>query len=190
MAPYLDKPLSVGIVSIDTGSINLGVAYSIFDYQTGIQQVMFATTFKIQSVVKHNNCNIYDDSTNTLKNTNAVFNLILSVCQTYNPDVVVAEAAFLGSFANAFASLSVILNAIESACFVYDYDVGYATIDPPTVKNSVGVTGRSSDKDDMRRAVQAHPSINLGTIDLSLLDEHAVDAIAIGYSYYALTTRR
>lgn len=190
MTPYLDKPLRLGVLSIDTGSINLGVSYSIFDYQTGLQHVMFATTFRIQSVIKHDACNPYGTGTNRLQSTSAIYDLILSVCQTYQPDVVVAEASFMGRFPTAFASLSLALNAIEAAALTYDYDVGYATIDPPTVKNAVGVTGRSSEKDDMRVAVQAHPSIILGTIDLALLDEHAVDAIAIGYSYYTLTTSR
>lgn len=188
MIPYLDKPLSLGVVSIDTGSINLGVSYSVFDYQTGIQHVVFATTLKIQSVIKQGSCSLHSAATNRLQSTNAIFDLILSVCQRYNPDVVVAEASFMGRFPTAFASLSLALNAIERACFAYDYDVGYATIDPPTVKNAVGVTGRSSDKEDMRQAIEAHPNIHLGNIDLAYLDEHAVDAIAIGYSYFTLTT--
>lgn len=188
MMPYLDKPLSVGILSIDTGSISLGVSYSVFNYQTGIQEVVMSTTFKIQTVIRHGECNYNHAATNNMNNTAAIYNVINSLCQTYQPDIVVAEASFLGRFPTAFASLTLALNAIERACYDYDIDVGFATIDPPTVKNCVGVTGKSSDKEDMRQAVQSHPFINLGIIDISLLDEHAIDSIAIGYSYYRLTT--
>lgn len=188
MIPYLDKPLTVGILSIDTGSISLGVSYSVFDYRTGIQQVVISTTFKIQSVINHGDCRFNTAATTNMQKTDAIYNVIRSMCHTYQPDIVVAEASFLGRFPTAFASLTLALNAIERACYDYDADVGYATIDPITVKNSIGVKGKGTDKEDMRRAVQAHPSIHLGVIDLALLDEHAIDSIAIGYCYYRLTT--
>jgi hypothetical protein len=53
-------------------------------------------------------------------------------------------------------------------------------------KNANGVKGGSRDKEDMRKAIIANPSI-VSTKDFNLLDEHSIDSIGIGYCYFRKT---
>ena len=182
----IDKELTLRVLSIDPGFNNLGVAFNLLNYKTGIHVVDFCTTFHIPRIAK-----IYEESciahcTNSMVNVSSVKNLISSLLHTYQPDVVVCEAAYLGRFANAFVSLSLCLHAIEKATFDYDYDVGYVTFDPASVKNSVGVKGNSKDKEDMRVAIMANLNI-VSAIDFNSLDEHSIDSIGIGHCYFTRT---
>ena len=185
MHKKLFKPLSVRVVSIDPG-MNMGICVSNLDFTQQKQEVLFVDTFYIDKKKKGFEDKPYGLASNALINTQTIRKLIGDVLQEYQPDVVICEAAFLGKFPQACASLCLCLNAIETAVFDYDYDVGFYTFDPPTVKNAMGVYGRSKDKDDMQKALMKNERI-ISEKDLSVLDEHSVDSICVGHCYFKLT---
>lgn len=181
----LNKPLSVRVLSIDPG-MNMGITMSILDFNTMEQTVLFCDTFKIEKERRGYESSNVGLASNALINTHTIRKLIGDILHENQPDVVICEAAFLGRFPQAFASLCLCLNAIETAVYDYDYDVGFYTFDPPSVKVAMGVSGKSKDKDDMHKALLSNSRIK-STIDLSLLDEHAVDSICVGHCYFKLT---
>lgn len=185
MHKKLFKPLSVRVVSIDPG-MNMGITASVLNFNTEEQHVLFVDTFQIEKEKRGFESEQYSLASNALVNTQTIRKLIGDVLQEYQPDVVICEAAFLGRFPQAFASLCLCLNAIETAVYDYDCDVGFYTFDPPTVKNAMGVSGRSKDKDDMHKALMKNERIK-SEQDLSVLDEHAVDSICVGHCYFKLT---
>lgn len=178
------KPLDVRVLSIDPG-MTMGVTMSILDFNKQIQTVLFSDTFKIDKEKRQHEFSEVALGTNSVINTHTIRHLIKTILEEYQPDIVICEASFLGRFPQAFASLTLCINAIETAVYAYDYDVGFYTFDPPTIKQAMGVKGNSKDKDDMRDALLANKQI-VSEEDLSLLDEHAVDSVCIGYCYFKM----
>lgn len=186
MNKVLTKPLDVRVLSIDPGFTMMGVAFSILDYTNLQQHVEFCQTFKIGNEVKQYADSNLSQATNSLLNTHAVRELVKSLLKEYQPDIVICEAAYLNRFPQAFASLSLCLNAIETAVYYYDYDVGFYTFDPATIKVSMGVKGNNGDKDAMTAALLSNDRIT-SEVDLTTLDEHSVDSICIGHCYFRHT---
>lgn len=185
MYKSLNKPLTVRVLSIDPGN-NMGITVSELDFNTQLQTVLFCNTFDIDKVKRRFENDYIALGSNAVNRTHAIKYLVGGLLNDYQPDVVICEAAFLGRFPQAFASLCLCLNAIETAVFDYDYDVGFYTFDPPTVKVAMGVYGKSKEKDDMRNALLKNTRIK-SEQDLTLLDEHAVDSICVGHCYFKLT---
>jgi hypothetical protein len=59
--------------------------------------------------------------------------------------------------------------------------MNFDTIDPSTIKKSIGVKGNSGDKELMREAVR---KITNNSVPVDIMDEHSIDSIAIGYAWY------
>lgn len=108
---------------------------------------------------------------------------LLDYFTDFKPDFVICESPFMGRFPAAFAALVEITNMIKQALFKHDQFNKVIFIDPSNVKKTIGVKGRSSDdKDLVKKALIAnHDIINLTNYNLSLLDEHSIDSIAVAY---------
>lgn len=179
------KPI-IRVVSIDPGFTMLGVAVSTLDYNTHKQELLYCETFKVSSVTRQYEHHDICSGTSRVINTFAICNLMRSILQEHQPDIIICEAAYLNRFPLAFVSLSLCLNAIESAAYGYDNDIGFYTFDPATIKNANGVKGNSGDKDAMTQSLLSNEHIQT-QIDLTELDEHSVDAVCIGFCYFKLT---
>jgi hypothetical protein len=94
---------------------------------------------------------------------------------------VVSESPYMGRFPQAFGALTECMAAMRNALYVHNPNRALHTIDPSTIKKSVGVSGKSGDKELMRQAVQR---IAGSMVNVDWLDEHAIDSIAVGYAWY------
>jgi Holliday junction resolvasome RuvABC endonuclease subunit len=73
---------------------------------------------------------------------------------------------------------------------VYDHrpDAGFSRHDPSSVKKAVGTHANSGEKLDMKASIaRLWPTLNT-KVDLETLDQHAIDAIAVGYASYHKST--
>jgi Holliday junction resolvasome RuvABC endonuclease subunit len=102
---------------------------------------------------------------------------------TYLPIAVVSESPFYSSrHPQAFEALLEVVAAIRQALFDYDPNMTLDLIDPPSAKKAVGAPGNAG-KDDVHNAVLRLHDLNYsGIVPLECLDEHSIDAIAVGYS--------
>lgn len=107
---------------------------------------------------------------------------LLSYLFAYQPFLVVSEAPFFSrKFPMAFAALVRTVSAVQQAVNDYRSTMSLHLIDPPTIKNAVGAAGNAG-KTDMRTAVLGLPDLQYsGDVALAQLDEHSVDALAVGY---------
>lgn len=100
---------------------------------------------------------------------------------------VASECPYMGRFPQAYAALTECLTSIRSAVHDYDPTLVLHEIDPATVKMNVNVNGKSGDKQLMTNAVteliKTGRILNTGLVNIGLLDEHAIDAIAVGYAH-------
>ena len=177
-----EKPEPFRIVSIDPGSDTLGLAHFDYDFNTRLLSLV-----EVETLQGHRNAKIDPEFAETHGNRIARLRSHRRVLERYftrvKPHKVISEAPFMGQHAAAYAALVECIAYIRFALEYYDDTVPLVLIDPPTVKNGVGAPG-NADKDRMRQAVleaSKHPPfINPSRIDLTVLDEHSIDAIAVG----------
>lgn len=172
------------VLALDPGSHNTGFAKWEWDFES--------PTFRLE-----------DAFTRVLKDTNPTYNAIRElhglkiarmhemadqiseVIQDFRPHAIVCESNFMGRFAAAFAALTEAVAVIRNVVYTYDRYMPLNQIDPITVKKAVGVVidrKKKSDKEDVRRALAKRTDIEW-CVDLNSLDEHGVDASAIGLWY-------
>lgn len=97
---------------------------------------------------------------------------------------VVSESPYLGRFANSFQSLVECLCYIQNGIFVNTSEFPLALLDPTTVKRAVGAP-KSKDKDAVKNAVMKLSWVTYAVPGLlNELDEHGVDAIAVGLARF------
>ena len=58
----------------------------------------------------------------------------------------------------------------------------FMTFEPSVIKKANGVSGNSSNKDDITKALLANKNI-IPCEDITLFDEHSADSVAIGFCY-------
>lgn len=115
-------------------------------------------------------------------------NLLELFCAT-QPTWIACESPFINRRRpNAYGALVEVICAIRYAVFQYDVWCQLSMFDPPTVKKAVGVSGKTGGPDGkrlMQKAVLEMPIFCYnGEIPIELLDEHAIDALAVAYTQY------
>jgi len=118
-------------------------------------------------------------SSNRLVRTASLFNKLLINC---NPLAICFEKPFIhGMFKGAFASLNAMTNTFLLSAKQFNPDLHVSWFSPAEVKKAIGgKAGRnSSGKDDMLTLASNHPLIK-EHLDASQLNEHTIDALAIG----------
>lgn len=102
--------------------------------------------------------------------------------QYFQPNALICESPFLGRFPQAFEALVECKASIRSAVYQYDRTMPLETVDPPSAKIAVGVSGKSKNKDDVKWAILRLPNFrNQSGKTIAELDEHSTDSIAVGY---------
>ena len=87
----------------------------------------------------------------------------------------------------AYGALLEVLTIIHSAILEYNYGILFKKIEPLLVKKCVGA-GTMKGKLDVKACIKKIPIVmNVLVNDIEHLDEHAIDAIAIGYSFLKLS---
>lgn len=172
------------IMSIDPGAANMGV--SIMDYNPYrnhfTSRLVHTINFEAVAVMLYGHYRAFQPDRQL--RMMSIQHAIGRYLSAWTPDVIVSEAPFMRDKVQAFASLTECIAHIKTAAFNYSPLLEVVTIDPPTVKRSVGVPGNSGDKTLMHSAVLKLPNLTNSTgMDFQLLDEHSVDSIAVGYAY-------
>lgn len=168
------------ILSIDPGTDTLGVSVIEVDLVTRIPAVIEVLTFK-----SGKNVRLYPELEDNFGTRYTKLEIhrqcLVKLIYSYRPDIVICESPYLGRFPNAFEALIQCLGMIQSAVSEYDPWLVLETIDPSTVKKIVGVKGKGSLKDVVKECVLNLRGLeNRSGKDLTLCDEHSIDAIAVG----------
>lgn len=107
-----------------------------------------------------------------------------NILYTVNPILVVCESPFYNpSMPNAYASLVQIIEAIQLTCIEFNNNIIFTLIEPLLMKKTIGA-GMMTGKIDVKLSVTNTKNImEKLLVDINILDEHSIDAIAITYSY-------
>lgn len=173
------------ILAIDPSSNCTGVAIFEVDDYTGDIVSIVADTIEVNKLVYDPDVEeLHSDKMNRLIKLEYKFNQILD---EYNPQVVVIEGSFYNpTRPNAFKSLSEVISLLHRASIEHNKNVPFITLSPKTIKNSINslvVTDKG--KDVIKDSIKLIPEIyNLVCNFIDKLDNHGIDAIAVGYAFF------
>jgi Holliday junction resolvasome RuvABC endonuclease subunit len=162
------------IVSIDPGT-NIGISIMTIDCIT-FEVVAIETR-----VVTLNNYTYADDSSDRLLEKLIHLNKVCyEIAYSYSPIAIFVESAFLNMrFPKAVIQLSQFIATIETTFIQALPMIKIFRYPPKYVKKLISEYGGAT-KDGMLDAINKIPNIGM-LINTSLLTEHEVDAVAIGY---------
>lgn len=171
---------SYQLLSIDPGS-RKGLGMSVTQVSENKLTVVYSTTINVLDVMKHNEM----DETHS-ERMRAITWIVKSMVRAWSVDDVVSESAYFRRFVHPYKTLVEVISAIERAyadCFLSG---SLQTVDPKTVKTTLGLIGDVRDKSLVKNAltVSREDLIIPPEIFFDSLDEHAVDSIAIAYAYF------
>lgn len=168
------------ICCVDPGTDTLGIGYLDIDLDTYAIRVYDVKTIKASIRQRHLDPH-REIQGNRYVNVLTLQDYVLRSMLTLRPHIFIAEAPYSGRFATAFEALVECHIRLRDAVMEYDPSMTYFTIDPKSVKKFVGAMVHKATKDNMKESVIKLHDIDWGEFDPNLLDEHSIDAIAVGY---------
>ncbi|MNF35468.1 Crossover junction endodeoxyribonuclease RuvC [compost metagenome] len=175
--PESNEPLRV--LSIDPGSYNTGIAHWHWDIGTLPYDMVNAYTLKFPDSDKRYN-KIREMGTDRIARLYHLDDSLGDILEEFRPHMVICESNYKGRFADAYATLVECVAVIRNVLYRYDPTMPLLMVDPMSAKKAAGVVGKFKDKMDVTRALKKRTDIVWG-VDIDTLDEHSVDAVAIGY---------
>lgn len=171
------------LLGIDPGSSNLGISIYKLDFQTLAIKESFAFTISAKDTGFYNRytSDVFGDKIARLQ---AMKNELASVFRTYSPSIIMCESPFFNRFTpNAYAILIEVVNLIQETVWEYNYQIPFFKIDPPTAKRAVGAKGNAKKEEMTQAIIEIKDRLKLRNNPLEL-DEHSIDALAIGHYGY------
>jgi Holliday junction resolvasome RuvABC endonuclease subunit len=175
--PESNEPLRV--LSIDPGSYNTGIAHWHWDIGTTSFHMVDSYTLKFPDSDKRY-CKIREMGTDRIARLYHLDDSLGDILEEFRPHMVICESNYKGRFADAYATLVECVAVIRNVLYRYDPTMPLLMVDPMSAKKAAGVVGKFKDKMDVTRALKKRTDIVWG-VDIDSLDEHSVDAVAIGY---------
>jgi Holliday junction resolvasome RuvABC endonuclease subunit len=175
-----DDSDTVTILSIDPGTIRLG--FSIIKLSIKDLEIVEAFAWTIEATrlefYKEDVVLVHGEKFARIIAIKKMFKYVL---EFYRPLSVVCESPFFNmTRPSAAGPLYELLATIEQTVFEWDDQKPLYKVEPKTVKKAVGASANAK-KDEVRVAVSKVPELQCACLDF--LDEHAIDAIAVGYAY-------
>lgn len=175
------------IVSIDPGSTTLGVA--IIDYHPFTMEIVKSFSFTLNVGRMPLNTDTIEKHSDRYARIFMLMDLLVEIFIRYSPNHIVSESPFLKKrFPLAFAVLTEVVLCIRMAVKRYDAAMRLDMVEPSKAKAAVGavITKGKEQKEPVRLALLAKLKElcfdrELSDTDFELLDEHSIDAIAVGY---------
>lgn len=169
------------VVGIDPGTENLGFSVLDLSLQDGSRTVTYTETLHSQKLLSMYRVEEDVHGTRTAR-LMALEDRLFLLFEQWQPHAICSEAPYMGRFPQAFAALTECVSYVRRAVCRYDRYIPLDVVDPPTAKKAVGVlVKRGVTKDDVTVAIARLPLVYASGIDLSTLDEHQVDALAVAY---------
>lgn len=167
------------ILALDPGTDTMGVAFFELCFESKKIHLTYATTYSADRYA-----NLEGSAWAALGNRLAKLQWhdenLTKLLHQWRPHVVASEAPFMGRFPQAYAALVQCCNVISNAVYWYDPSQFVWFVDPPTAKGAVGALVRKGSKENVQESVRSLKDLDV-LVDLTTLDEHAYDAVAVGY---------
>jgi Holliday junction resolvasome RuvABC endonuclease subunit len=180
----IDHTNKYRVIAIDPSTNQTGITVIEVDLSNGNMVICFSKTFKRNDLLRGHQwmADVHGDrETAVYCYGEALKQLLL----TWEPSAVAIEAPFLSRLPQAFKALTEIVTTFRNVILEWDSTVPVEYVDPPTVKKAMGVSGGSSDKNDMLVALKNTklPIFYGPNVNIEEMTEHEIDATAVGVHY-------
>lgn len=167
------------ICGIDPGTNHLGFAVLNYSIMDGSITAISAWTVNSNHLHTSNDIIIDTHGERIYKLIKQKENL-LRLFKLHMPNLICCESPFFNRLSPmAYGALTEVVMCIHTAAIEYSPDIPFLTYEPSTIKKAVGA-GAIVDKHKVKIAMQLIPELQC--VDLNLIDEHAIDAIAVCYT--------
>lgn len=168
----------VCLVSVDPGSYHLGAATYLHNARTDLTRLVATGDM---DVADHERYPHFDVHGVRGKRLQLMAEYLYQYLCIWKPDYVVCEDAYLSRFATPYRSLVEGIAAIRQALYRYDPSMELILVEPSAAKVAFGASGGKGDtKERARAGVYKHVGPH-SDIDLTVLNEHVIDAVGIGF---------
>lgn len=175
------------VMGIDPGTSDLGVSILTTAIEPATITVEHAETLKLPNRVP-NIVAIEELCSPRMARIQHLGLQLADMLDYYQPHVVICESPFMGRFAQAFEALTELMWVIRTHMWEYDPTISLITVPPVPVKKNLGLSKKHElkDKDLVRDRLYKRKDIEWN-IEKDLLDEHSIDATAVGVFCLDLT---
>ena len=170
-------------IAIDPGLNNTGIA--IFYVKVTPFEILSITASTLKSDRLIDDSGLDDENfTERLHKRYKMGNALKRILEETNPCVVVSESPFFDRRKpGSFAVLTEVLTTLFDTVVNYNPLIRFSMVEPLLVKKVLGVAGQKG-KEVVREAMSKETLlIQALSSPLEHLDEHAVDAVGVGYTY-------
>lgn len=131
--------------------------------------------------VIHSIPNQFNDlaDTGVLARSYGLSRALRELIELYEPDSGICEDNFLGMSALTFKQLIQAVSLYREAANNRKFYIHMSYVLPNLAKAIVGANFRGTTKDDVIKGIQSYDWLDTTGFDLSLIDEHSADALAI-----------
>lgn len=181
--PHLPSPV-IRLIAIDPGSYHTGVAR--FDVKPATREILSIRAWSIHVDKLKNDTGLSPELTSEkFLRFYKLRNELLRIFKRENVMYVAYEGPFMNTLQpSAFGPLVALQTLIQDAMITYNQGVPFFVLQPRQGKKAVGVKGKKG-KGDIKEAIRRYPELMNGLAAghclLDELDEHAFDAIAVGF---------
>lgn len=171
------------IMAVDPGLNRAGVA--IFDINYSNRQILAIDAFTLRNERLKDDTGLDEElySERIIK-LYKLKNTFYRILDEVRPANVISESAFYNpGMPMAHASLTETIRTIHAAVMEFNVNIQFNRVEPLLVKKTIGAN-MFKGKSPMKDAVMDKPElISVLRQNIETLDEHAIDAIAIGYTF-------
>lgn len=173
------------MLSIDPGLNNIGLADFLLDQTRQGTEINQIEAMTIESRYVLDDCcygaTSDDERTRTRQ---SMVSAVLRKVREIHPAFVVIESPFYDiKRPGSYAVLLEVLNDLRFAIYQFDPKITIVIYAPQEVKKTLGVAGVKG-KEIVKEAMSTFmPIVTVLKTDLGSMTEHAIDAVAVGYTY-------
>lgn len=178
---YPEQHHRYNIAAFDPGLINIGVA--IYTVDAYAQAVIGIEAFTLWPERWDGKMTLSPEFASLRREKlDIIDQMLMDVLRRYKVTAVCHESAFYNSRRpGAFEALTLGIECLTRAVYRTNPYITIAAMPPLVIKQAIGAE-KLKGKDSVLTAVRSHQHITQ-LLDTDLLDEHAIDATAIGYAY-------
>lgn len=172
----------VKVIGLDPGSNTFGV--SVLTIDTDSLHIVNSDAFTlVGSKISSNSYWVEEIYGGRVNRILALENALLEIFNYHQPLIIASESPFINAaFPQAGVALTEVMCSIRRAVMQHDIYKQLHLIPPSSLKNAIGAIGNAG-KDVMKeKIIQLSNQFSYtGNIPIALLDEHSIDALAVGY---------
>jgi Holliday junction resolvasome RuvABC endonuclease subunit len=180
---------TITMVAIDPGLNTTGVAVYILDSRT--YKPTSIEAFTLVSDKLYNYTGLDDECyTERQVKLEKIYLKLMNIYSYYRPSIVIYEAPFI-NFRRpmAYGALLEVVSTIKSSVMHHDPNIQTHGVEPLLVKKTVGAS-LTSNKGDVKSGISQIPILTSAILNnFNHLDEHSIDAIAVGYTFLKTTLK-